>query len=81
MDRQSLAYLQSKVHEAQTVLRTTEALGKAIQKIEEYEYTTIKIFVGECGDGVALDFHGNRNELKKVLEKWQSDLENKFSNL
>jgi hypothetical protein len=81
MDRQSLDYLQSKVHEAQRVLRTTEALGKAIQKIEECGFTTIKIFVGEGGGCVALDFQGNRNELKKVLEKWQSDLEDKFSNL
>ena len=81
MDRQSLSYLQSKVNEAQRVLRKTETLGKAIQKIEECEFTTIKIFVGEGGEGVALDFQGNRNELKKVLEKWQSDLEDKFSNL
>ena len=81
MDRNNLAYLQSKVHEAQRTLQTIDALTKAIKKMEESEYTTIKIFVGEGVEGVALDFQGNRNELKKVFEKWRDDLQDKFSNL
>lgn len=81
MDRQSLAYLQSKVHEAQRTLQTSDALTKAIKKMEESEYTSIQIFVGECSSKVGFDFHGDRNELKKVFEKWRDDLQDKFSNL